>query len=231
MANPTAEPSVERASLLTCADCGKPMRQKERSLPQGQARCHPCRRANPQRAQRATLHDAVLCAGTCGRMIGGGRTSLPAGERMCRPCRRVRRLQMPEELMLNGRRCSHCKSVFQPANHGQRFCSRRCKELVLGPTVKRRRPDTRRKPSTTARGYGSAHQRERKRWAPHVAAGLVTCWRCGRRILPGQLWDLGHDDHDRGVYRGPEHPYCNRAAGGRKANSRRRVGTNPSRRW
>ena len=65
--------------------------------------------------------------------------------------------------------------------------------------------------STTRRGYGSRHQRLRKLLAPFVVAGLATCTRCGRPILPGAPWDLGHDDIDRGRYRGPEHRACNRA--------------------
>ena len=77
---------------------------------------------------------------------------------------------------------------------------------------------------TAARGYGYAHQQERKRLAPLVEAGEITCWRCGRPIYPGSKWDLGHDDWDRTVYRGPEHANrCNRAAGARKRNTLRRI--------
>lgn len=65
------------------------------------------------------------------------------------------------------------------------------------------------------RGYGAEHDAERAKWAPDVAAGLVTCWRCLRRIAPGAPWDLGHDDVDRTIYRGPEHEACNRATSGR----------------
>lgn len=64
---------------------------------------------------------------------------------------------------------------------------------------------------TAARGYGAQHQRLRRAWAPHVAAGLVDCARCGHRITPGTPWDLGHHDHNRSVYTGPEHAACNRA--------------------
>lgn len=63
--------------------------------------------------------------------------------------------------------------------------------------------------------YGPQHQAERRRWAPHVAAGKVRCWRCGHPIRRGQRWDLGHDDDDPSVYRGPEHVACNRATEGR----------------
>ena len=59
--------------------------------------------------------------------------------------------------------------------------------------------------STTQRGYGVQHVALRAELAPAVERGEVNCWRCGRPIKPGQAWDLGHDDHDRTLYRGPEH--------------------------
>lgn len=65
--------------------------------------------------------------------------------------------------------------------------------------------------STTQRGYGHRHQQLRRWWAPRVATGLVTCWRCGRLILSEDPWDLGHADGARHVYRGPEHHQCNRS--------------------
>lgn len=68
-----------------------------------------------------------------------------------------------------------------------------------------------RRGTTPQRGYGRAHQRLRERWRPHVESGAVTCWRCRTRISPREPWDLGHDDHDRTQYRGPEHRACNRA--------------------
>ena len=69
--------------------------------------------------------------------------------------------------------------------------------------------------TTAERGYGSQHQAERQRWLPLVKAGRVNCWRCGERIEPGDEFDLGHDDYDRRITRGPEHARrCNRAAAG-----------------
>ncbi|WP_218014517.1 hypothetical protein [Mycolicibacterium palauense] len=77
--------------------------------------------------------------------------------------------------------------------------------------------------STDARGYGPRHQRLREQLKPIVKSGQAICWRCGERIGPDQQWDLGHDDDNRNIYRGPEHALkrdCaaggNRAAGGRK---------------
>jgi hypothetical protein len=87
--------------------------------------------------------------------------------------------------------------------------------------MSRRRP---RKPTkkTAARGYGGEHQKLRKQVARLITAGGVVCWRCGRPILPGMLWDLGHDDWDRTIVRGAEHQACNRAAAGRKATMMQR---------
>jgi hypothetical protein len=72
-----------------------------------------------------------------------------------------------------------------------------------------------RRAKTSARGYGSRHQKLRKAWEQKVAAGLVECGRCKVTIRPGEPWDLGHDDHDRRRYTGPEHRRCNRATSGR----------------
>lgn len=78
------------------------------------------------------------------------------------------------------------------------------------------------KGSTTERGYGSEHQRTRASWRQAVAAGEVACARCGRLIVPGAPWDLGHVDGDRSRYWGPEHRRCNRSAGAAMGNRRRR---------
>ncbi len=81
--------------------------------------------------------------------------------------------------------------------------------------------------STSARGYGHAHRKLRAQVAQQVERGEATCWRCGHALLPGEPFDLGHDDHDRSIYRGPEHrhrtPWCpgNRAAAAIKGNRAR----------
>lgn len=84
------------------------------------------------------------------------------------------------------------------------------------------------------RGYGAAHVRLRAVWRRRINAGGVTCWRCGGEIPPGSSFHLGHDDDDRGVYRGPEHPWCNLGAAGRKSQALRRAAEPPlvtSRSW
>jgi hypothetical protein len=99
--------------------------------------------------------------------------------------------------------------------------------------------------NTTARGYGHEHQKWhqklRKQVAALIAAGGAVCWRCGRGILPGMKWDLGHDDNDRSIYRGPEHARCNRSSAASRGNRMRgkqvkvkavrRVLANTTREW
>ena len=82
---------------------------------------------------------------------------------------------------------------------------------------------------TAARGYGAKHQAERAKAKRLVDAGGAHCWRCGGWIDPSKPWDLGHDDHDRTVYRGPEHRGRECPAGGNRATAGRRVAQ--LRRW
>jgi hypothetical protein len=74
--------------------------------------------------------------------------------------------------------------------------------------------------TTSERGYGWRHQQLRRALAPRVATGRVACWRCNRLIRPGERWHLGHDDHDRRIYRGPEHASCNNFASAVLMNAR-----------
>ena len=93
-----------------------------------------------------------------------------------------------------------------------------------------------RRGSTQERGYGYNHQLIRRRWQERIDSGEeVRCWRCGRLIVPGMAWDLGHDDNDRGVYRGPECVHGNRKAGGAKGGrvvqAKRRRQSGNSQQW
>ena len=61
------------------------------------------------------------------------------------------------------------------------------------------------------RGYDAEHDALRREYQRRMDDGeTFTCWRpdCGRPIDPTH-WHLGHDDHDRSTYRGPECPTCN----------------------
>lgn len=73
--------------------------------------------------------------------------------------------------------------------------------------------------TTSQRGYGAAHQRERARYIAMQRRGVaLTCARCGQPIKAGDAWDLGHTD-DRTAWLGPEHAAaCNRAAAGRASH-------------
>ena len=69
--------------------------------------------------------------------------------------------------------------------------------------------------TTSARGYGRQHQRDRAAWVRIVAAGKTPCRRCRKVIRPVDLWDLGHPDADCDYPTAPEHRACNRATAGR----------------
>ena len=72
------------------------------------------------------------------------------------------------------------------------------------------------------RGYGAEHDALRAEWQRRMDAGeRVPCWRCALKGTPHDVdptdWHLGHDDHDRSVYRGPECPAGNLGAVSRPA--------------
>jgi hypothetical protein len=98
--------------------------------------------------------------------------------------------------------------------------------------MKQRRPPKSTK-STTERGYGYAHQRERLRLTPIVNAGLANCAQpicihSDRWIRPGTRWALGHND-SRTAWIGPVHADCNQLDGASKGGrliAARKHGTN-----
>jgi hypothetical protein len=74
--------------------------------------------------------------------------------------------------------------------------------------------------NTTERGYGNAHQKERRRLTPTVERGEAycaqpTCVMPSRWIQPGTRWALGHSD-DRTTWIGPVHHRCNQLDGASK---------------
>lgn len=100
-----------------------------------------------------------------------------------------------------------CRDCHRPVPAG----TTRCPEHA--------RAHYRKRATSTQRGYGTTHQRLRRALAPLVLSGRATCWRCGLPIQPNEAWDLGHDDADRSITRGPEHANtCNRSAAGRASH-------------
>ena len=75
--------------------------------------------------------------------------------------------------------------------------------------------------------YGAAHRAERERWQTTIDNGEAQCAEpiClqardghGRRINPGEPWDLAHD-RATGDWRGPAHARCNRSEGAHYGNT------------
>jgi hypothetical protein len=84
-----------------------------------------------------------------------------------------------------------------------------------GRCLEHTRQRERQRGTASARGYDHAHRKLRARYQRRMDRGeSFTCWRCGCTIDP-RAWHLGHDDHDRRVYRGPECVPCNQATAGR----------------
>ena len=112
-------------------------------------------------------------------------------------------------------RCRRCSRL----SARRQFCPER--RVLRDRELKRRaywvrRARGERIATAAERGYGREHFELRKRIEVLVDSGRAFCARCGRWIAPGEPWDLGHDDVDRSVYRGPEHRSCNRRTAGRR---------------
>lgn len=80
--------------------------------------------------------------------------------------------------------------------------------------------------TTTQRGYGTKHQRAKRRWqiiinqrgAVCARFSLGQCVESNAMIPVGSRdWALDHDDDDRTRYIGPSHKRCNDIAGARKS--------------
>lgn len=143
---------------------------------------------------------------------------------------------LPMPLTKSERPGSRPRAVPAPLHRADNGRARGMSHLPTARPDKHRRPVGRDQPAsaegrqvsqpsakTVARGYGARHKALRKCWAAQVARGGVCCARCGGVIFPDEPWDLGHDDHDRTRYTGPEHRACNRATAAHKAKRRRKV--------
>lgn len=126
--------------------------------------------------------------------------------------------------------CRTCATAFTQRRYGQVYCNPDCRPRRESWRNATEKP----KASNTERGYGTDHRRRRAQVKPAVDRHEVECWRCGELITPdpaltGDGWDLGHDDHDRTKYRGPEHQACNRATKTHAASTT--THTTPPRHW
>lgn len=123
--------------------------------------------------------------------------------RYCRDCARsrarriIRTGQGWHSFQPEQRLCGECQRPYTAYAPHSRFCSDYCGKKSRG--VKQ------------SPLHGHAHRKARGRVAPLVASGNATCARCGLPIVPGEPWDLDHDDFDKSRYLGPSHRRCNRA--------------------
>ncbi len=124
----------------------------------------------------------------------------------CSKRKRRRPKGVPRFIVFAPRLCDHCGRRFVPrASHG-RFCSYSCQQLG-------RRPEDR------AKYHNPVHRQLRKQLAPFVASGAAVCGGpngCGKPILRGEPWDLGHEPGNPAAYVGPQHARCNRRTAGKR---------------
>jgi hypothetical protein len=121
----------------------------------------------------------------------------------------------------------YCGSCRQQAidDHLQRRGKMSMWGLMLAREKEARRSEHRKRLglTTSKRGYDVHYRRRREDAKLVVESGDAVCARCGLPIAPSQKWDLGHDDLDRSIIRGPEHRLAaDCPAGGNRATSRHR---------
>jgi hypothetical protein len=93
------------------------------------------------------------------------------------------------------RQCRRCGRAFLPDGARRVYCSPECSAQPVPTAEGRRRSQTRGRArgTSTARGYGAEHQRERVRQLALLEeAGSWPCPICGRSMTAGQLLDLDH---------------------------------------
>ena len=169
-----------------------------------------CRRRGNSKPNGSHKRQDIACR-TCGRPMWRSGTSLPQGKATCLPCRRAAAAQREAEKpkpVLGVRECAICGQTFEQRQAKQVYCSAKCRESRRNWTYAK-------KVSASARGYGAAHAKERRRWKPIVERGEATCCICGYAIDPGTSWHLDHTE-DRTGYRGVAHAECNIRDGARR---------------
>jgi hypothetical protein len=110
-----------------------------------------------------------------------------------------------------------CACIGCPAHNGScpALCTARRCDPCAGQAEQRRG-------RRQARGYDADYDRARIQWKRRLDQGhevkchAPICLKPTRLLLPGEAFDLGHDEQRK--IRGPEHPLCNRSAGGKAAH-------------
>lgn len=130
---------------LPCADCGALMWRGTTSLPEGQAKCRPCRRS-AQEAVRPPAVETYLCAGCnvqCSRPRVRGQRP-----KWCADCRAKSLWHITRGV------CAHCQNEYEGT--GETYCSHACAVKANGIALRRPKP-ARPKPedqrSQLRRGY------------------------------------------------------------------------------
>lgn len=104
---------------LPCADCGELMWRSTSSLPEGQARCRPCRRKRPP-AKRA--RPGPPCP-TCGVPMAAN----AAGTHPCMACRKAGGRSVGKGA---SRQCEVCGIDYRATYGEQRTCGRACGAVI-----------------------------------------------------------------------------------------------------
>lgn len=200
----------------TCAQCGTVIRHEGRGRPKRWCSDR-CRLAWHRDDRRRTYTpgayaDRTCC--TCGDPMKRGTGTLPQGQAECRPCRRKWARVKPEPFS-EQRICPSCGYEFEAKRSTQKYCTPQCRNKKWG------RGGTK-VGTTTERGYGAKHQREKKLWGPGTnrwtgVCAEPVCLMPTRWLDPNARWDLAHD-HVNGGYLGPAHPKCNRTEGAKRSS-------------
>ncbi len=209
---------------LSCRSCSRPMVRVAKSLPQGLARCQPCRRGERERAPEvARPPGKVRPCSRCGDLRPVGRSSRI--ELICLPCRRRAYGLGPDQLVrdaaaagLFGRQrlrgdCHRCGLLVPEGSRRWKYCSDECFRKA------RNARGSGAAKSSGLRGYGTEHQRLRAQLLP-LAHGKP-CHLCGVVMREGDDLHLDHTE-DRSGYRGMSHAACNVLDGAKRGGERAR---------
>lgn len=145
---------MSKWKLLTCAACGNQMHCSSTSLPQGQAKCNPCRRDRGEwrpRSGSLVMRPCVVCdtevqapavkcaahkawkrttCSTCAVTMYGLNRNKPGRNAycsdQCRPVREPKSKQEPQAKPLRVEQCAHCYVLMIVSTQTRKYCGREC---------------------------------------------------------------------------------------------------------